>query len=387
MVDDFVINVTYDRLLADAQTLYRIALAEGWPLRAIQLARYHHDTNVNGSIVKECPSFQRGFGSHEDASIIFSSEGAQWLLDYADRKAEHSYRDSLLVVHSILHAGITEGIFGMSPKHEESAFAAITDVPGLQNSLLDKRYTDQDLSSAAIMGYHDMELTVVVANLHRRYDRWYTCLGALIAREYHHVKRFSAYDWQLYKTFERAREVASKEFPNSRYICNNVLGAGYFCWSWTWYDIMNRIANGEYGELVLLLSDDYAPCYDARKLQRYLAILNHENKIKCVQLSWNDQSAPHFQKNDVLPPGEPVENTPFRYGIHASGDVGNILSPDGAREVLQIADSRDNVGVPNWIFNMIPRELDDTGGYYCSNKALRFLGNKYVTKFNDGRIS
>lgn len=148
---------------------------------------------------------------------------------------------------------------------------------------------------------------------------------------------------------------------------------------------MNRIANGEYGELVLLLADDYAPCFDARKLQRYLAILDRENKIKCVQLNWNDQSVPHLQKNDVLPPREPVKNTPFRYGIHASGDAGNILSPEGAREVLQIADSRDNVGVPNWIFNMIPRELDDTRGYYCSNKALRYLASRYVTKHEDGR--
>ena len=147
---------------------------------------------------------------------------------------------------------------------------------------------------------------------------------------------------------------------------------------------MYQIAAGKHGDLVLLLVDDYAPGCNRTQMHNYVDVLNKIYPINCIQLYWNDQNAPEFARDDKLCPGEKIPNTPFRLGVHASGDGANIMSPEGARQILELADSHVNAGVPNWVFYRIARTLVNTNGYYCSDHCYIYLGNRHVNKHQDG---
>ena len=232
------------------------------------------------------------------------------------------------------------------------------------------------------------KIQFLVPNLDRRPDRWHTCLGALLANYYpdKRIIRFSAHDATHYNSFEDARNHAAKQFPHSNYIRHNKLPAGYYCWSWTWYDIMTQIAHGNHGELALLMIDDFTIDCRYRKLERYINILKKHGPIKCVQLAIDSQRAPNYQKRDPLPIGEKVPFAPFFHGIHASGDFANLFSPTGAREILNVADTQPDPGVPNWVFDIAANTLTDTQGYYTvsSFKPLTLsLNTRYVDRFQD----
>ncbi len=238
----------------------------------------------------------------------------------------------------------------------------------------------------------------IVPNLDRRPDRWYTCLGALLALEYKpdFIQRFSAHDGNDYESSDAARAAAAKHFSNSRYLCTNRLGTHYFCWSWTWYEILSQIADGVHGDLVLVLIDDIRPRHIFGQMLKFINELNSVCPVKCIQLSPNNQRPGGFTEDDVLPPGEPIPGIPFRRGIHTSGDFANIVSPEGAREILAVADSYENLGVPNLVFWWVARDLSNLDGYYCGAKISHryticdrytydVLGNPHVSGFQDGR--
>lgn len=229
----------------------------------------------------------------------------------------------------------------------------------------------------------------VIPNLARRDDRWYTCLGALLALDYNpnRLYRFSAHDGNEYESYEHARDTAAQQFPESRYICDNRMAKYYYCWSWTWYDIMTRIADREYGSRVLLLVDDWAPRFSYPDIVVQLHILDAISPIKCVQLATSTRPPPGFSRDDNKPPGDKIDGTPFRHHINLSGDFGNVMSPQGAQEILDVANSRSNILTPDCVFFWVARTIGTSPGYYCMHSfSTRVLNrNKHINCFEDGR--
>ncbi len=232
---------------------------------------------------------------------------------------------------------------------------------------------------------------IIVPNLDRRADRWYTCLGALLILEYRRetIIRFSAHDGNDYESFDSARRAATTQFPDSTYLRENSLGKHYYCWSWTWYDIMTQIANDGHGDLVIFLVDDYAPRCRRHQLEDDLRILNSRHPIKCVQLGINEQRPPGFTQDDDLTLGKKIPSVNFYEGIHASGDVTNIYSPQGAAEIISIADSGRPLSVPNSVFYLAGHMLANARGYYTVSidKGLgkRLHHPRYIDPFQDAR--
>lgn len=226
-------------------------------------------------------------------------------------------------------------------------------------------------------------------NLRRREDRWYTCLGALLALDYNpnQIERFNAHDGDNYPSYELARDAAMEQFPDSAYLAHNSKSKHYYCWSWTWYDIITQIANGDHGSRVLLLVDDWAPRYSYPDTCKQLAILNSIYRIKCVQLATTTATPKYYSKEDYFPPGEPIPNTPFRHNINLAGDHANIVSPEGAHEILALANSQPGIGDPNNVVFLVSQSIGSSAGYYCIDKvSIRLLNhNKHINSFEDGR--
>lgn len=234
-----------------------------------------------------------------------------------------------------------------------------------------------------------MKLNVVVPNLDRRQDRWYFCLGWLRARGFpdENIERFSAHDGNDYATRDDARLAALKQFPNSMYLDQNV-AKHYYCWSWTWYDIMTKIAAQPDGTCTLLLVDDWRLRFSHDTVCKQIKRLREEcNALKMIQYVHSSQAPEGYEDEPPLPIGEVVPRLPyFRRGLTTSGDAANILSPVGAREILAVA-NQPKRGVPNWVFWYAARELSSHDGYF--SPAEQSLGNpigsRFVSEFQDGR--
>lgn len=235
-----------------------------------------------------------------------------------------------------------------------------------------------------------MKLNVVVPNLDRRQDRWYFCLGWLKARGFSdaNIERFSAHDGDDYENIEAAREAALKQFPNSAYLDQNV-AKHYYCWSWTWYDIMTNIAaQSQEGIFTLALVDDWIANFNYDEICEHIRFLRGEcDSLKMIQYVESSQVPGHYKDEPLLPVGDVVPGLPYyRRGLTKSGDAANMLSPVGAREILAVANQPER-GVPNWVFWHAARELDSQDGYFSPAKPPLFrpIGSLFINKFQDGR--
>ena len=235
-----------------------------------------------------------------------------------------------------------------------------------------------------------MKLNVVVPNLDRRQDRWYFCLGWLRARGFpdENIERFSAHDGDDYENREAAREAALKQFSNSVYL-DQIVAKHYYCWSWTWYDIMTNIAVQPQEDIfTLALIDDWTVNFQYDEICKHIRFLREEcGALKMIQYDENSQLPWGRKDAPPLPVGEVVLGLPYyRRGLTKSGDAANILSPVGAREILTVANQPER-GVPNWVFWHAARELGNQDGYFspAEQRLVRPIGSRFINKFQDGR--
>ena len=232
-----------------------------------------------------------------------------------------------------------------------------------------------------------IDFNVIVPNLDRRPDRWYATYGALSALGFpmDKFKRFSAHDHVEYDSLDAAKEAALKQFPHTPYLIENYVSKGYFCWSWTWYEIMTQIAEDPNdGNYTMVLVDDY------RLMVTYYDILEHIQRLsalggplKMIQYCYNFQ-VPVGETDDSFMLGAKVSGTEFNRGLSHSGDIANLISPIGAREILNVA-NRGNRGVPNWVFWYAARELEPDGYFSTEVMAKALNRSIHISSYDDGR--
>ncbi len=234
------------------------------------------------------------------------------------------------------------------------------------------------------------DFNIVVANLDRRPDRWYASFGALFALGFpvERLSRFSAHDHINYPNLQEAKEAATTQFPNSTYLRDIDLGKGYYCWSWTWYEIMTQIAEGFNDSVyTLFLVDDVAMRVTYSEVLEHIRLLSSCGApLKMAQYAWNEQR-PGFEPEDSLEPGAPVEDTSFRRGLSHSGDAANLFTPSGAKEILNLADDIGGAcGVPNWVFWYAARKLE-ADGYFSTDRVVTMPLNYsgHISPYEDAR--
>lgn len=234
------------------------------------------------------------------------------------------------------------------------------------------------------------DFNIVVANLDRRPDRWYASFGALFALGFpvERLTRFSSHDHINYRDLQEAKADATKQFPNSTYLRDISLGTGYYCWSWTWYDIMTHIAEGsDDSDYTLFLIDDYTMRVTYSEVLEHIRLLSScAASLKMVQYMYNYQR-PGSEPEDSFEPGALVEGTTFRRGLSLSGDLANLFSPSGAKEILDLAnDIGGACGVPNWIFWYAGRKLPPDGYFSTERVMARPLNqNGHISAYEDAR--
>lgn len=236
------------------------------------------------------------------------------------------------------------------------------------------------------------DFNIIVPNLDRRPDRWYSNYGALLALDFpvERLRRFSAHDHVNYRDTAQAKEAATKQFPDSAYLRDISLGKGYYCWSWTWYEIMTHIAEGSDDSVyTLFLLDDYAMKATYPEVLEHIRLLSScDAPVKMIQYISNPQR-PGREAEDSLEPGTLVEGTTLHRGLTHSGDAANLFTPSGAKEILNLADDIGSAcGVPNWVFWWAARKLEADGYFSAPMKhgmARALNRTRHINHYEDAR--
>ncbi len=234
-----------------------------------------------------------------------------------------------------------------------------------------------------------ISFTTVVPNLDRRPDRWYVCLGALLALGFpaDSIVRFSAHDGNDYESYEHARNVALSQFPDSRYIASNSQDKHYYCWSWTWYDIMTQIVDGNFGQFTLMLVDDWMLKYTYSQISTHIFKL--QELTNCIKLiMYQDSSVQPINTHHIkLTPEPKIPGLPFRRKISGSGDFANIITPIGAQEIITVADAADNRQTPNYVIWHVANTVDTSKHYFTNtlNQLFPLNRSQHTNNFEDNR--
>ena len=196
---------------------------------------------------------------------------------------------------------------------------------------------------------------------------------------------FSAHDHAEYDSLNAAKAVALKQFPDATYLIENYVSKGYFCWSWTWYDIMTQIAQDpDDDNYTLVVTDDYTLMVTYQDVREHIQLLSAlGGPLKMIQYCYNFQ-VPPGETEDSLMRGAKVSGTQFNRGLSHSGDIANLFTPIGAREILSVA-NKGNRGVPNWVFWYAARELEPDGYFSTEVMAKALNRSIHISAYEDGR--
>lgn len=228
---------------------------------------------------------------------------------------------------------------------------------------------------------------VIIPNLERREDRWYVCLGALLAQGVNPdlIERFPAHDGLNYESSDEARVAALSMFPDSAYLdCKWPHTLFYYCWSWTWYEIVSNIANEPDDAIpALVLVDDFMMRQTYHEIREHIRLVyKMDVPFKMIQYGGN------FAENEKHPPKKdlPLINgtEDLRHGLIGCGDCATLISPIGARDVLESA-NRHPMDVPYHVIWWLAYKCDTAGYYVCDRTPYSINRNRHVNAFEDGR--
>lgn len=232
-----------------------------------------------------------------------------------------------------------------------------------------------------------MNFTIYVPNLDRRQDRWYCCLGALLAMGYPSscIERISAHDGDLYESNEHAWHAGKSKHPHTLFLSANSLARHYYCWSWTWYEILLHISTQIEKSFHLIIVDDWTIRLQFGEL---LSIIDRVRAdLKMIQFH-SSKATP--REHTPIEPGLPVADTPLKHGTSQAGDAVTLFTPRGARESLNFI-NRPKFGTPEWLSYRVGQEIDQAGYYSPGNpetRLTRYLGApEFINPFQDGRQS
>lgn len=204
-------------------------------------------------------------------------------------------------------------------------------------------------------------LNCIIPNLDRRTDRWELRLNDLTAKGFprRRFRRFPSFDGRRYATLDDAKSAATEYFKGTlppyldlekRYLAD-------YCWHWTWYAIISRIARRRRNVLTLFVIDDWTVSATFSELEDWAARLQQElERLDILQLSIPGEG--HESRRI----GTPIHGIPtFQHGLGGRCDCAIILSPKGARRLRRYADTQGLRRGPSHLFEDLT-SLDDQDG-------------------------
>lgn len=364
LIDDCELLIDYDDLCKNLQLLRNISQH---PIRIIQLKTQQGLVKHIGDIVEAAPLFQYGLACQSDSGTIFTSEGAQFMLDWANTNSD--VRDPYKLMSGLSDELNQHGVFAISEQYEPRTGA----VSYLEDIAVDIACSNREESKN--------EVFVIIPNLDRRSVRWRVCYERLRARGVpaNHIERFSSFDHRRYGDYTEAKSAATQYFRGQlpKFLNRHLWRKSDYCWLWTWYAIVHKISHKDNG-LHLLIVDDCEILLDYESLCRELQVMvnvSKPNDVRIVQLAQDD--APVWRK--VV-----EENSVFQYGLSGRGDSGIIFSPGGARFMLEWANKNSDVDVPAVLFQRLAKEPDQQGFFANSEQYKHKRG--VVKHYKDNRV-
>ena len=226
-------------------------------------------------------------------------------------------------------------------------------------------------------------LEVYVSNLDRRSDRWHLCIGAMMALGYpaESIHRVRAHDGDDYMLRQGAYNAAKQAHPDCVYIGqNNMLAKHYFCWAWTWYEMMLDIAGQADGSYHLINVDDRVITLKYAQLSVIASALADARIIQFRV------SPPYEAGAEVVNVHTSLGDVPFIRGLRDC-DVAIICNPQGARDILRAAEHPD-LGIPDNVLSRIGITSGLEGCYCSAEHTVASLNrNHHVDQYDDGRQS
>lgn len=230
------------------------------------------------------------------------------------------------------------------------------------------------------------DFKIIVPNLKRRPDRWFTCLGYLLAQGIPDriIEYWEAHDGSDYESVHEARTAASKEFDTSKYLMEDGASQSWdYCWLWTWHEIITAIANESDDSVPrLVLLDDHAIVLDYEQIREYVRVLYEiPAPFRILQFT------PTRRNNSLVPLKtdlERVDAAPkiLKHGLTGSGDLATLISPLGARDLIELA-NENPCESPESLMWIAAWNRPQSGYYSAVNVEVCYIKSQYISKFQD----
>lgn len=230
------------------------------------------------------------------------------------------------------------------------------------------------------------DFKIIVPNLKRRPDRWFTCLGYLLAQGIPDriIEYWEAHDGSDYESVHEARTAASKEFATSKYLMEGEVRLTWdYCWLWTWHEIITAIANESDDSMPrLVLLDDHAILLDYEQIREYVRVL-YEMPVpfRIVQFAATRRNNPRVPlKTDLAK----VCAAPkiLKHGLTGSGDLATLISPLGARDLIALA-NENPCKSPEGLMWIAAWNRPQSGYYSAVDVDVRYIRSQYISGFQD----
>lgn len=222
-----------------------------------------------------------------------------------------------------------------------------------------------------------MDYNVISPNLTRRPDRWTVFYDTLISQGVppERIIRFPSHDGRDYMDTALAMQHASQLHNGNppRYLAT---GGGLdkfnWCWNWSWYDCIARIA--EANEPCMFLVDDFKVNFKYDEITRHLDALDSlsVNPLLIVQYGGAGKTSKYrCVHEDIELPDCPK----FQNGLTGAWDICSVYTPAGARWFIDFIENHERHERPCHYHYEVELHEDKPAGMYGPSSTTDAWGD------------
>ena len=191
------------------------------------------------------------------------------------------------------------------------------------------------------------EYKVISPNLDRRPDRWKLFYDILKSQGVpaDQIERFPAHDGRQYQSTREAMAHAAEIHqgnPPHYLATGEKLDKFNWCWNWSWYDCLERIAERTDETPVMFLIDDFKVNFDYHEICIHIeGLVQLGMPFRVAQYGGPGRDSPSRVIREAL-----RELPIFQRGFAGAWDICTLYSPIGARWFLDFINSIERHGRP-----------------------------------------
>lgn len=192
-----------------------------------------------------------------------------------------------------------------------------------------------------------MRFKIISPNLDRRPDRWAIFYETLISQNVppENIERLSSHDGRDYESTHNAMGHAAEIYRDNppHYLATGErLDKFNWCWNWSWYDCLDRIAKQTDDMPAMFLIDDFKVNFEYNEICNHIDILTGlEDEFLFAQYGGPEFNSPFRVNHEVIP-----ELPIFQRGSSGAWDICVLYSPTGARWMVNLINNTNEHNRP-----------------------------------------